>query len=81
MTSHPEIVANYEILSQYQDSWEQQQSYLEEMIHGPRYPHVKAIGLKTKISHLVEPLKFEKFLVEHQSVSYTHLTLPTTPYV
>ena len=73
MTSHPEITANYEILSQYQESWLQQKSFLDEMIHSPRFPHIKAIGLKTKITHVLEPFKFESYLKEN-NFRIIHLT-------
>ena len=73
MTSHPEITANYEILSQYQESWEQQKEFLDEMIQSPRYPYIQAIGLKTKITHVLEPFKFEAYLKENQ-FRVIHLT-------
>ena len=32
-------------------------------------------------SHMVKKLKLEGYWVRGAAVSYTHLTLPTTPYV
>ena len=46
---------------------------LDADIHGPSLP--KMIGLNDK------PKTDGKFLFPLETVSYTHLTLPTTPYV
>jgi len=73
MASHPQIVANYEILSQYQESWEQQEEFLEDMIGTKRRPRIQAIGFKTKVSSVLAPFKFEKFLKENE-FRIIHLT-------
>lgn len=73
MASHPQIVANYEILSQYQESWEQQAAFLNEMVGTNRRPRIHAIGFKTKITSVLAPFKFEKLLKEKE-FRIIHLT-------
>ena len=73
MASHPQIVANYEILSQYQESWDQQKAFLDDMISTNRRPRIQAIGFKTKITSVLAPFKFEKYLKEND-FRVIHLT-------
>ena len=73
MASHPQIVANYEILSQYQDSWSQQVEFLDELVHTKRRPRIHAIGFKTKITSVLAPFKFEKYLKDND-FKVIHLT-------
>ena len=73
MASHPEIVANYEILSQHQQSWLEQERFLTEMIDTPRRHHIRAIGFKTKIKSLLDQEAFERHLVNSR-YHIIHLT-------
>lgn len=73
MASHPQIVANYEILSQYQESWQQQEEFLNDMIGTKRRPRIHAIGFKTKITSVMAPFKFEEYLKEND-FRVIHLT-------
>ncbi len=70
---HPNVVANYEILSQYPDSWAQQKSFLDEMIQTRRNPQVMAIGLKTKLRHLRSWTAFAEYLHQNR-FRVIHLT-------
>ena len=44
-------------------------------------PRLKEILDQRQLSDLVEPYDIEKYNDNAPAVSYTHLTLPTTPYV
>ena len=71
--SHPNVVANYEILSQYQRSWEQQKEFLDELVHTKRKPSILAIGLKTKIRDVLDWRRFEEYLI-HEQFRVIHLS-------
>lgn len=73
MGSHPSIVANYEILSQYQRSWSQQKDFLDEMVTTKRNPRVVAIGLKTKVRDVLDWKQFATYLQQHE-FKVIHLT-------
>ena len=65
MASHPEIVAYYEVLCHYRDSWNQQRQYFDQTFMKERPSEIKAVGFKTKLS-LVEDLEsFESYLIEN----------------
>lgn len=63
---HPNVVANYEILSQYQQSWKQQLAFLESMVYSKRDPTITAIGLKTKVRDVLDWEQFEAFIQRHR---------------
>ena len=73
MGNHPGIIANYEILSQYQQSWEQQKAFLDEMVVTKRNPRVVAIGLKTKVRDVLNWKQFSSYLQQHE-FKVIHLT-------
>ena len=66
MASHPEIVAYYEVLCQYRESWQQQRMYFDQTLLKKRVPNIKAIGFKTKLSLVMDLDAFESYLAEHQ---------------
>ena len=63
---HPNVVANYEILSQYQESWPQQKEFLDSLVHTKRDPKIIAIGLKTKIRDVLDWEQFEAYIQRNQ---------------
>ncbi|MEM9412493.1 MAG: hypothetical protein AAGA30_15370 [Planctomycetota bacterium] len=73
MANHPEIVANYEILSQHQESWAEQEQFLQEMIGTPRRRSIQAIGFKTKLRSVLDQEEFERHLVKNK-YHIIHLT-------
>jgi len=66
LSNHPNIVANYEILSQYQESWEQQEEFLRTMVQTRRDPKIVAIGLKSKVRDILNWDEFEKLIKSYQ---------------
>ena len=71
--NHPNIVANYEILSQYQESWEQQLGFLNELVFTRRSQQVTAIGFKTKVKDVHDLDAFLSYLQTHE-FRIIHLT-------
>lgn len=64
MQSHPEICARFEILSRFPDSWEDQLHCLTTLFETKRYPHIKALGFKCKVSRVVDREAFATYLHE-----------------
>ena len=73
MGNHPSVVANYEILSQYQKSWEQQLNFLNELVFTKRSAQISAIGFKTKIKDVLNLDEFLQYLKD-QEFRIIHLT-------
>ncbi len=73
LASHPQIHAHYEILSRYQDSWPQQQTFLEGLVTGERPIEVPVIGFKTKLRSVLSLTKFESYL-KNFNFRIIHLT-------
>ena len=66
MSNHPDIYANYEVLWQFQDSWEQQKDYLDRMFKRGEEAGAKAIGFKSKLNLVYDLPVFESYLRRFQ---------------
>jgi LPS sulfotransferase NodH len=73
LANHPQVCANYEILSQYQESWEQQKEFLDSMILTKRFANIEAVGFKTKLSTILDLKEFKRYLKAHE-FRVIHLT-------
>ena len=62
MKSHPEICARFEILSRHPDSWESQLECMTTLFQTKRYPHIKALGFKCKLTGVLDQDAFGQFL-------------------
>ena len=50
-------------------------------IRNPHPRYFLGTGKAEEVAELVKNEKSDLVIIDHASVSYTHLTLPTTPYV
>jgi hypothetical protein len=62
--SHPEIVARYEILGNVRKTWEDQLACLDQLYNKKRFPVIKAVGFKSKLSQIVDRKAFRDYIIE-----------------
>ncbi len=65
MMSHPQVTARYELLSRCRESWEQQLDCLNDLYQQKRFPVVKAVGFKSKLSQVVDRRAFRSYLTDN----------------
>ncbi|MEM9412494.1 MAG: hypothetical protein AAGA30_15375 [Planctomycetota bacterium] len=66
MISHPQICARYEILSRVKSSWEDQLVCMNELFGQKRFPVIRAVGFKSKLSQVIDRKAFKAYLIENE---------------